>query len=92
MTDPLLFAGTHKDAVIALLNGGRTEHELMAYANWNSGRKLNHETAQVIRWRWRFGEPTKAIAADYGINASTVSQIINYVTHRDIVLYERTGS
>jgi len=85
----VLFRGSHRQAVIALLQGCMTEHELMTYANVGNS-SITQETACEIRRRWRFGERQCDLAMVYGVSPSTICQIVNHITHRERVIREET--
>lgn len=45
-------------------------------------KKLTYATAEEIRGRYRERESLRALAEAYDVSATTISQIVNYKTHR----------
>lgn len=43
-------------------------------------QKLSVEDAKSIRERFRFGEPAKDLALEYGVGGRTIYNVVNYVT------------
>ncbi len=91
MTEQRGFTGTydaagHRADVIALLQGGKTGDELMAFAA-SATRALTDDEVLEIRAAYQYGSHdanTRTLASQYGVSRETIRSLVTGLTYKAV--------